>query len=170
MNARKISEEPETRNLRPATLIGLHLANGGVGMAGTKAPWYSKGLQFECTNCGDCCTGEAGYVWVTQEEILLLASQLREPVRDFEKKYVRLVKGRYSLRERPNGDCVFFDPATKRCTVYSMRPPQCRAWPFWRHNLKSPKTWDETCKACPGSGAGRLYPLEEIEEKLRLNP
>ena len=35
--------------------------------------WYKDGLQFECTGCGDCCTGEPGYVWVSEQEIQNLA-------------------------------------------------------------------------------------------------
>ncbi|MFM7740581.1 MAG: YkgJ family cysteine cluster protein, partial [Planctomycetota bacterium] len=27
-------------------------------------PWYKDGLRFQCSQCGDCCTGGAGYVWV----------------------------------------------------------------------------------------------------------
>ena len=30
-------------------------------------PWYADGLPFTCTQCGDCCTGDPGYVWVTDE-------------------------------------------------------------------------------------------------------
>ena len=36
-------------------------------------PWYHEGLRFECTGCGDCCTGAPGYVWLTEEEIRALA-------------------------------------------------------------------------------------------------
>ena len=32
-------------------------------------PWYKDGLRFQCTGCGDCCTGGPGYVWVNQAEI-----------------------------------------------------------------------------------------------------
>ena len=28
-----------------------------------------RGLRFECTQCGDCCTGAPGYVWVNKAEI-----------------------------------------------------------------------------------------------------
>ena len=28
--------------------------------------WYSEGLRFECTQCGACCSGEPGYVWVDE--------------------------------------------------------------------------------------------------------
>lgn len=32
-------------------------------------PWYAPGLSFTCTQCGNCCTGEPGVVWVSDEEI-----------------------------------------------------------------------------------------------------
>ena len=37
-------------------------------------PWYAEGLKFQCTGCGDCCTGAPGYVWVNQAEIDALAA------------------------------------------------------------------------------------------------
>ena len=37
--------------------------------------WYRDGLQFECTQCGNCCTGDPGYVWVTPEEIKAIAAK-----------------------------------------------------------------------------------------------
>ena len=30
--------------------------------------WYDDGLRFECTQCGNCCTGPPGMVWFTPEE------------------------------------------------------------------------------------------------------
>jgi Fe-S-cluster containining protein len=67
------------------------------------------------------------------------------------------------LVEFLDGDCVFFDNQTRKCRVYEHRPRQCRTWPFWNSNLNTPDDWRHTCKVCPGSGAGRLYQLEEIE-------
>ncbi|NUQ63947.1 MAG: YkgJ family cysteine cluster protein [Pirellulales bacterium] len=125
-------------------------------------PWYHEGLQFECTGCGDCCTGAPGYVWVDEEEIALLASRLGLGVDAFEEEYVRLVGRRKSLLEFPNGDCVFFDNVDRRCSVYDSRPRQCRTWPFWESNLKTRRTWAETCRSCPGCGHGPLIPVEEI--------
>ncbi len=130
-------------------------------------PWYRKGLRFTCTQCGDCCTGAPGYVWVNQAEIEAIAALVGESdLEAFEKQYVRRIGIRKSLREFSNGDCVFFDGQTRRCLVYQARPRQCRTWPFWDSNLRSEQTWKETCEVCPGSGTGRLYQLEEIE-KLR---
>lgn len=37
--------------------------------------------------------------------------------------------GRYTLARLANGDCVFLDPRTRRCTVYQQRPDTCRNHP-----------------------------------------
>jgi len=132
-------------------------------------PWYSEGLPFRCTQCGDCCTGAPGYVWVNNAEIKELAAAAGEPdVERFERHYVRKVGIRKSLREFANGDCVFFDNKTRKCGVYEARPRQCRTWPFWDSNLRSPEAWQETCKICPGSGQGKLHAIEEIEQKRKV--
>lgn len=130
----------------------------------SQEPWYSDGLRFHCTQCGDCCTGAPGYVWVNKEEIAAIAELVgEEELEKFEALYVRKIGIRKSLREYSNGDCVFFDKKTRRCQVYQARPRQCRTWPFWDSNLKSPEAWQETCEVCPGSGTGKLYQLEVIE-------
>lgn len=138
-------------------------------MSASKQPWYQDGLRFQCTQCGDCCTGAPGYVWVNEEEIQALAALVGlADVDEFERTYVRRVGMRRSLREFPNGDCVFFDGQTRKCTVYSARPRQCRTWPFWDSNLRSPETWRQTCEVCPGSGHGKLYQIEQIEQQRRV--
>ncbi len=130
-------------------------------------PWYHKGLRFECSQCGDCCTGAPGFVWVNKKEIESLAASVGVAVEEFEKKYVRRIGIRKSLVEFPNGDCVFFDGDKRCCMVYEARPRQCRTWPFWQSNLKSPRAWADTCEACPGSGKGKLHKLETIEEQRK---
>lgn len=129
-------------------------------------PWYHEGLRFQCTECGDCCTGDPGFVWVTNREIRALAEALGLDVAEFEAKYVRRVGSRKSLVERPSGDCILFDGKKRKCTVYEHRPRQCRTWPFWQSNVESPAAWRETCKSCPGSGKGRLYTIEEIQRQV----
>jgi Fe-S-cluster containining protein len=136
--------------------------------AGNGKPWYQDGLQFKCTGCGDCCTGAEGYVWVNKAEIEALAVELGMELGKFERQFVRKVGVRKSLKEFKNGDCVFFDNQTRKCKVYKARPRQCRTWPFWDSNLRSPETWAETCRVCPGSGEGRLYQLEEIQEQASV--
>jgi Fe-S-cluster containining protein len=130
-------------------------------------PWYQDGLHFTCTRCGLCCTGAPGFVWVDDAELAALAQHLDEPVEQVTALYSRPVRGRRSLRERPNGDCVFWDHSIG-CTVYPARPGQCRTWPFWRSNVETPEAWERTTAVCPGSGQGELIPVEEITRRLRV--
>lgn len=132
-------------------------------------PWYASGLAFECTQCGDCCSGpEEGYVWVTPEEVLALASKMEmsDRLEEFESQFTRQVGTQRSLVEYSDGDCIFLDPNTKTCSVYEARPVQCRTWPFWKSNVKSPRTWSQAAKSCPGCNQGKLYHLTEINNSL----
>ena len=141
-------------------------------MAGIrKDVWYSGGLRFECTQCGDCCSGSEGYVWVNQEEINGMAGKLGMTPDAFEAEHVKRVGVRRSLKERAGGDCVLLDETTRKCTAYEERPRQCKTWPFWDSNIRNPEAWAEAAVACPGCNKGNLVPLEQIieqAEKIRI--
>ena len=130
-------------------------------------PWYKDGLPFSCTRCGHCCTGEPGFVWVNDEEIAAIANVRGESVEQVAGLYVKPAGRRRSLREKENGDCVFYE-RDRGCTIYEVRPRQCRTWPFWESNLSTPERWQETCEICPGSGKGDLIPVEEIIRRLKV--
>ena len=132
-------------------------------------PWYSSGLSFECTQCGNCCSGpEAGYVWVTKDEVLALAAAIgmSNRLEEFEHKFTRQVGTLTSLVEYSDGDCIFLDPKSRTCSVYDSRPAQCRTWPFWKSIVATPKAWLRAAKNCPGCNQGRLYNLSEIKTSL----
>ena len=146
-------------------------------------PWYGDGLKFTCTQCGNCCTGAPGYIWISDEEIERLARHLKMPAERVVEEYCRKIGGRTSLKERrsPQGlyDCIFLKemrvgggqgkpPVVKRvCTIYEARPLQCRTWPFWEGNLASKENWEAAAKRCHGMNRGpRQFSCEEIE-KLR---
>ena len=130
-------------------------------------PWYRDGLRFRCTMCGHCCTGAPGYVWVTAEELQAIADHLGRPVEEVRATEARSAQGRVTLRERANGDCVFYDRRVG-CTVYPVRPAQCRTWPFWESTTELPAAWERTKAVCPGAGQGELIPAEEITRRVRV--
>ncbi len=106
----------------------------------------------ECEACGgQCCTGESGYIWTKYEEIKNMAEFVNLSVEDFATIYLKKVKHRYSLIEKKlsedNYACIFFDENIKRCTIYSVRPMQCRTFPFWEQ-FKNDE--EEVRKECPG--------------------
>jgi Fe-S-cluster containining protein len=115
-------------------------------------PWYKEGLRFQCTECGKCCTGAPGYIWVTDAEITAMAAFLNIPVDLFKRKYIRSRDNRYSLIEKKalNGDmdCIFLKD--KKCLVYKARPTQCRTFPWWKENLASEESWKAAGKNCEG--------------------
>jgi Fe-S-cluster containining protein len=131
-------------------------------------PWYSQGLRFECTGCGKCCTGSPGYIWVNQEEIDQMSEFLQLSVADFCRRYLRHVKGRYSLLEMPRSyDCIFLKD--RKCQIYAVRPTQCRTFPWWTKNLKSEQDWKEAARFCEGIQASApVVPQETIEQQKAL--
>lgn len=81
--------------------------------------------------------------------------------RAFRSAYTRRVKGFTSLKEKENYDCIFYDKS-RGCTVYEVRPKQCRTWPFWRGVVHSRERWEQETLHCPGMNHGKLHPPEFV--------
>jgi Fe-S-cluster containining protein len=91
-----------------------------------------------CESCpGYCCRGQSGNIWVNYEDILSMCRFLQTTPIDFIKERV----GEHDL------ECVFFDSLQKCCSIYTVRPRQCRTFPFWEHFKRNK---DELIKECPG--------------------
>src|SRR5204862_2902485 len=73
--------------------------------------WYADGLKFTCSQCGNCCTGGPGFVWISKQEIVRLAEHLKITAEQVVERYCRKIDGRFSLKERRtpagNYDCIF---------------------------------------------------------------
>lgn len=131
--------------------------------------FWIDGLEFSCTQCGQCCCGEPGIVYFNPEEFEKLVEHLgktknldRETII---REYMWPYRDSYTARDDfPDGHCIFFD---KGCTVYEVRPSQCRDFPFWRCNLSTIADWNETAHRCPGIGQGKHWSGEEIAEISR---
>lgn len=133
----------------------------------TTSSWFAPGLPFECTGCGDCCTGGPGAVWLDDADLRRLALHLSLNPADFEDQHVRRLPGGRSLLERFNGDCEFFDSEGRKCTVYDARPTQCRTYPFWGRNVASPEDWEGVRAECEGARVeAPLVPVERILERV----
>lgn len=128
--------------------------------------WFSRGLRFTCiANCGQCCSGAPGYVWLTEDEIKAIATRLGCTRNAMATTYLRIASGKVSLREQPNGDCVFLVRPGMGCSIYADRPTQCRTFPFWPEVLRSPERWEDETDYCPGVGKGRLYCADDCAAK-----
>ena len=135
-------------------------------------PWYKEGLRFKCTECGKCCTGSSGYVWVNDEEIVAMAEFLNISISDFKKKYLRSRDNGYALVEKKNlsqeFDCVFLKD--KKCMLYNVRPTQCRTFPWWQENLNSQESWKAAAEECEGiNDEAPVIPYTQIVQLLRTN-
>jgi len=132
-------------------------------------PFFYKGLQFECTQCGYCCRHEPGFVFLSESDMKDLLLHLSISQDEFIKKYCRIVDvgffKRVSLIEKPNNDCIFWQNGVG-CSVYKARPLQCRSYPFWHAVVESEESWMEESESCPGMNHGKLYTEEEIQEWL----
>ena len=140
-------------------------------MNAASAEWYADGLRFQCTQCGNCCTGPPGVVWFTSDEGRAMAAELGVDESEFYRSFARKVDNRWSLREHKTShgyDCIFLDrtsmPGKAVCGVYASRPMQCRTWPFWPEMLKSRASWESFKQRtpCPGMDHGKLVPIEQI--------
>src|SRR5213078_1202364 len=74
-------------------------------------PWYADGLRFTCSQCGNCCTGGPGFVWISEAEVERLAKHLGLSAAETVNRYCRRIGSRVSLKESRNArgeyDCVF---------------------------------------------------------------
>ena len=107
--------------------------------------------QSKCETCdGNCCIGESGYIWINKQEQKKLAKYLGIKKDQLIDEYLIKVDYKYTIKEKQisanNFACVFFDLTKKQCSIYDVRPTQCRTFPFWdyfKNNI------DEVKEECP---------------------
>ncbi len=134
----------------------------------TDTRWYREGLHFGCTECGKCCSGSLGYVWVSLDEIRALAAVAGLTLDEFGQRFLRRAGSRYALLESVAGDCILLRDGL--CTLYQARPVQCRSFPFWTSLLGSSETWRRAAQSCEGiREAAPLIEYKEIERR-RCDP
>ena len=88
---------------------------------------------FHCVRCGACCR-VPGYVALAAGEPESIAAFLGLDVYAFTKQYTTLTWNRrdLSLIEKEDGGCVFLQD-DNTCRIQSVKPAQCKGFPFlWR--------------------------------------
>lgn len=128
-----------------------------------RAYFFDAGIRFTCRCCGACCTGAPGIVRIDKSRIAAIAHHLDLPVSRVVEQYLVTTEDEYRVREADDGRCLFFENG---CRIYSVRPTQCRTFPFWFANLRSEVRWEAIRKECPGIGTGRHYTKNEILDIL----
>lgn len=127
--------------------------------------FYEKGVRFQCQCSGQCCkTGkDYGYVYLSSKDCKNIAKFIGTSIKQFTKKYVIKVSKAYRFRKITE-DCAFLKD--NRCSIYPVRPLQCRTWPFWPENMRKSGWIKKAVGFCPGIGKGKLYTAREIDKIL----
>ena len=112
--------------------------------------------SFDCKACegcgGKCCVGESGYIFTSIAEIEKISQFLGMEFNQFTQTYVKKVGYKFSLIEKRYQEgfaCIFFDEVQKNCTIYPVRPKQCRDFPFWEI-FRDGEHLDYLLKECKG--------------------
>lgn len=124
-------------------------------------------LRFGCTGCGDCCHGGGGYhVYLDAREAERIRRHLGLSPSWFRRRYLRRTgEGDLILNQDSADRCRFLAP-DNRCGIYSVRPVQCRTYPFWPEIMRSRAAWRREAVRCEGIDRGAVVPLAKIRAAL----
>ena len=114
-----------------------------------------EGVAFRCQpNCGRCCDQPGGIVYLSPDDAERLAEHAGLDVDAWlERDTRKTFDGRYVLKSREeDGVCIHLNEQ-KQCSIYEVRPQQCKAFPWWGENLATSAAWGTTKTACPGIDA-----------------
>ncbi len=102
-------------------------------------PWtWVKYKEGVCNTCiAACCTMP---VEVQAEDFVRLGLATEDDLNSKKKLFKKLKKegvvqsyregtDLFMITSKPNGDCFFLHPQTRKCTVYEKRPETCRKFP-----------------------------------------
>ncbi len=125
-----------------------------------------QSTRFECIDgCSDCCQHPGGFVYLSHKEASAIAEYLGAPSGLFLEWFTSEIDGQLVLKDGEQEACIFLEEGL--CTIYALRPQQCRTYPFWPENMKTKERWELTRQECPGIGKGRKFSAGEIENILK---
>ena len=123
-------------------------------------------VKFECQpDCVNCCTISDGFVFLTESEAVRIADFLELSEDEFLTHFTRAFDDQLVLVDNSDDRCIFLEG--NKCSIYEVRPMQCRTYPFWSQNLKTQNRWHIVSQECPGIGKGSIYSVADIEQILK---
>ena len=120
-----------------------------------KPPWWMSGVKFSCqSGCGKCCDQPGGSVYLSIKDAERISNHSGLSVDDWlERDARKTYDGRFVLKSREDdGICIHLDE-NQQCSIYEVRPQQCKAFPWWGENLASDRSWSQVKELCPGIDA-----------------
>jgi len=136
-------------------------------------------IRFKCTQCSQCCYGgKYAYVRANDDEIKAIVDYLQIDKNQFTEKYlIKLVDHGYGIKMKTSqtarltgkkGHCMLLNNKGK-CSVYPVRPIQCRTYPFWPEILSSEQYWNDEVTRCEGINQGEVIDVDYIEQQKALS-
>jgi uncharacterized protein len=115
-------------------------------------------LRFECQRgCTNCCQ-QKGFVYITESDLGRIAAFLKLTAAEFERRFVYRTKHLLRLRMPRHSQCHFL--REDGCSIHTVKPVQCRIFPFWPELVDDKREWRKTARYCPGIGKGALVQIE----------
>jgi uncharacterized protein len=105
-------------------------------------------FEFECKGCGSCCR-EEGYVFFSKSEIRKAAKLLEVSEEKFIRSYLIPFDGEFAHVVLKNGRCVFLQK-DNRCAINSVKPRQCKSFPYWDEYIDARGDLVNFNRPCPG--------------------
>lgn len=127
----------------------------------------TSALHFSCTRCGRCCATSGDYhVFLVAGEAERIRLRLGLSKSWFSRRYLRrLDDGQRVLAAGNDERCIFLD-GQGRCSIYAVRPVQCRTYPFWPEIAGNRRAWHRERRRCEGIDRGDAVPVAKIRRAV----
>lgn len=105
-----------------------------------------------CSRCpARCCRGRSGNVWLNADEMQQIVHHLNINPVDAMNGFFYKKENRLVIREQYDGKefCCIFLGEDSKCSIYPVRPLQCRTFPFWDY-YRARDRLSLLEKECPG--------------------
>jgi uncharacterized protein len=120
-------------------------------------------VRFECQpGCTKCCE-QQGFVYLTEDDLIRIAEHLGMSTTEFERRHVYRTKNLRRLRVPRQQQCHFLRDGG--CSIHTVKPVQCRLFPYWPELVDSAREWKKTAGWCPGIGKGGLVQIDLARER-----